>query len=60
MNNIPKVSTSIEFEDGLLNERGMGGGSVNKNLPVIKLLTLKSGWDGLHELVWNSNPVIHS
>ena len=46
MNNIPKVSTSIEFEDGLLNKSGMGGGPVNKDLLVIMLLTLKSGWYG--------------
>ena len=59
MNNIPKVSASIEFEGGLLNERGMGGGSVGRDLPVIMLLTLKSGWDGLQELIWNSSPVIH-
>jgi len=42
MNDIPKVLASIEFEAGLLNERGMGGGSIDMNLPVIMLLTLKS------------------
>ena len=55
---IPQVLASIEFEGGLLNERGMGGGSVGRDLPVIMLLMLKLVWDGLQELIWNSGPVI--
>ena len=35
-------TASIEFEAGLLNKKGMGGRSVDMDLPVIMLLTLKS------------------